>query len=178
MTAFKNLWKYKMFKTLDQMQNTLYPSYKSPCIWIASNTDRNVNTFVLWPFELTYHKGWCKTSRPWKCLSRWSVPSCGSVLLSHITMWCRSSVCACTVCQWRQPRQHRERIFYVLDSNDCISVLVNGLLKPLFKRLVCKYCFTSFFCKWSQQRCLIKRKMHTVDQALGSFLPNNEWLLL
>ena len=27
----------------------------------------------------------------------------------------------------------------MLDSNDCISVLVDSLLKSLFKRLVCKY---------------------------------------
>lgn len=43
-----------------------------------------------------------------------------------------------------QPQQHWEQIFNVLDSNDCISVPVDSLLKALVRRLVVNIALHSF----------------------------------
>lgn len=91
--------------------------------------------------------------------SSW-ITSSGSRLYLHISLWSCCSVCTCkTFGLSPQPIQTTDLICNVLDSGDCIALLVDSPLKPLFKfqSLVCKYCFSPF-CKLSQI-CLIKTKV-------------------
>lgn len=71
---------------------------------------------------------------PLVALYYYSTSLCGTIHLTVLALYANSHP---------ESQQYWEST-HVLNLNDCISVLVKTLLKPLFKRLVCKYCISSF----------------------------------
>lgn len=85
-------------------------------------------------FPLDFGDAWVVEVRPLVALYYYSTSLCGTIHLAVLALYANSH--SKSQQDWERAR--------VLNSNDCISVLVKSLLKPLFKRLVCKYCISSF----------------------------------